>query len=329
MIRNIIVLPCAIFSCLVLLLTIQSCNKENLNISSDETALTHKKLSEYNIYQGNPIDLIPTNEYKLYELSSQLFTDYAEKQRLIKLPLGTTMEVVDNGLLNFPDGTIIVKTFYYFKDKRNTSLGKKLIETRILQKLNNKWIAGTYKWNDSQTDAMLITTGFNQPVNWIDANGNGKVISYQIPSNTECRTCHNSNKVVVPIGPKTKHLNFDVVRNGTPINQLVYLHNEGLLNSVNPNSFLSLPNYNDTSKTFEQRGRAYLDINCSHCHSDKGFASQFRYRMDYETDLNTSKIKEGKAAIKYMLEKGDMPKIGTTIIDKEGVELIKKYLETL
>lgn len=51
--------------------------------------------------------------------------------------------------------------------------------------------------------------------------------------------------------------------------------------------------------------------------------------MKYETELTNSKIREGKNAIKYMLEKGEMPKIGTTVIDKEGVELARQYLQTL
>ncbi|MES2617394.1 MAG: hypothetical protein V4613_05920 [Bacteroidota bacterium] len=306
----------------------QSCQKESL-VSPDKTTLRIQKLSEYGIYVGNPSDLIPSTDYKLYELSSQLFTDNAEKQRLIKLPIGTTMSVIDNGLLSFPEGTLIVKTFYYFNDKRNPTLGKKLIETRILELKEGKWIAGTYMWNDAQTDANLISTGLNKTINWIDNTGNGNVISYQIPSNLDCKTCHNSNKNVMPIGPKVHNLNFSVTRNNASVNQLIHLHNEGICDSINPDNYLSLPNYNNASKTLEERGRAYLEINCAHCHNDKGFASKFRYRMNYEVDINTSKIKEGKASIKYMMEKGDMPKIGTTVIDKAGLELIKKYLETL
>ncbi|MDF3026019.1 MAG: hypothetical protein K0S23_326 [Fluviicola sp.] len=305
-----------------------SCQKKDL-ISSDESILRFQKLSEYGIYQGNPLNLVPANDFKLYEVSSQLFTDYAEKQRLVKVPVGTKMSAGTNGLLNFPEGTILVKTFYYFKNKQNPGAGKKLIETRILELRHGKWIAGTYLWNDLQTDALLINTGFKKTINWIDELGNGKVVSYQIPSHLECRTCHNVNKNVQPIGPKVRNLNKDVVRNNTTINQLSYFHNEGILDPVNITSFSSLPDYNDVTKTLEQRARAYLDVNCAHCHSENGFASGIRYRMEYETDMNTSKIKEGKASIKYMMERGDMPKIGTTVVDQKGLELVKEYLETL
>jgi uncharacterized repeat protein (TIGR03806 family) len=310
------------------LTAVQSCQMD-LDISPDNSVLPITRLSEYNIYQGNPSDLIPNNDYKLYELNSQLFTDYAEKQRLIKLPLGARMTAINNALLGFPEGTIIVKTFYYFKDKRNPSNGKKLIETRILELKNGKWLAGTYMWNDEQTEAFLINSGLDKTVNWVDEKGIGKVISYHIPGNLECRMCHNSNNEIVPIGPKTRNLNFEVMRNNVMQNQLTHLINEGTLNSINPSSFTSMPNFNNQSGSLSGRGRAYLDINCSHCHNANGVASKINYRMDFETDLGASKIREGKDRIKNRMMNGDMPKIGATVIDEEGVLLIKEYLETL
>jgi len=43
------------------------------------------KLSDYHIFQGTAPDLKPTDNFMTYELSAGLFTDYAEKQRLIKV----------------------------------------------------------------------------------------------------------------------------------------------------------------------------------------------------------------------------------------------------
>src|ERR1044072_1103682 len=107
------------------------------------------RLSDYKIFAGDPAALIPGNGFQLYELATGLFTDYAEKQRLIKLPAGKTMLAVNEGLPQFPDSTILVKTFYYFNDKREPSKGKRLIETRLLVKDNGQWTAGTYVWNDT------------------------------------------------------------------------------------------------------------------------------------------------------------------------------------
>lgn len=306
----------------------QSCQKENL-ISSNDASLEFDRLSDYKVFVGNPIDLIPTNGFQFYEISSQLFSDYARKQRLIKLPENTKLKALNDGLLEFPEGTIIVKTFFYYNDERDHSLGKKLMETRVLLRKEGKWIAGTYYWNDDQTDAYLTNVGFEKPVNWIDERGNANILSYHIPSNLECRACHSADKEVQPIGPKVRNLNFTVNRNGNETNQLAFLNAIGLLSPVYHEIFGSIPNYTNVQVSLEQRARAYLDINCAHCHGGQGSAQNIRYRFEYETDFHSTKIKEGKRSIHHMLEKGYMPKIGTSVVDKEGIELIEQYLKTL
>ena len=148
-------------------------------------------LSELNLYSGNLSDLEPSVYTFEYQLNSALFTDYAHKQRLIALPAGTSMDYVDDGFPDFPDNTVISKTFYYNVDERDESLGKIIIETRVLIKINGEWELGNYKWNDAQTDAVLDTAGATLPVSWIDSEGITNDINYQIPSSTDCFTCHS------------------------------------------------------------------------------------------------------------------------------------------
>ena len=94
-------------------------------------------LSQMGVFSGNLSDLNPADGVQLYEINSTLFTDYAHKQRLIRLPQGQKMQYNGNDLLpSFPDNTLISKTFYYNIDERDPSLGKKIIETRILLKVN-------------------------------------------------------------------------------------------------------------------------------------------------------------------------------------------------
>jgi len=88
-------------------------------------------LAAYNIYKGVMSDLIPANDVHPLELSTALFTDYAEKQRLVKVPAGTMMYANGDGLPDFPNGTILVKTFYYYDDVRKPDRGKRIIETRL------------------------------------------------------------------------------------------------------------------------------------------------------------------------------------------------------
>ena len=69
-------------------------------------------LSEMGIYSGDLSNLSPAENVHLYDLNSRLFTDYAHKQRLIRMPEGEAMQYNGNSLFPvFPDNTIITKTF--------------------------------------------------------------------------------------------------------------------------------------------------------------------------------------------------------------------------
>jgi len=304
-----------------------SCKKSE--IPSVDDIIFKPRLSEYNIYKGGAGSLVFDSSFVQYELSTALFSDYAEKQRLIKIPVGTKINALDDGLPNFPDGSIIVKTFYYYNNKKDTARGKRIMETRLLIKHVGKWNAATYIWNQDQTDAKLISAGRDIPVNWIDEEGNPRVISYHVPSRIECGMCHQSNKLLTPIGPKIINLNFNISYNGSWANQLTYLQNSGVLTPVNPANFSQLPQWNDTRYSIEQRARAYLDLNCAHCHNSAGFASHSSLKLNYDVSLSDSKIGKHKKAIDILMSRGAMPLIGTTVVDHQGLQLVREYLKTL
>ena len=308
---------------------VESCTKSDGLIAIDNAIQLHSRLSDNSIFQGKLSDLVPATGYELYELSSQLYTDYAEKQRLIKLPAGETLQPVDDGLPEFPDGTILVKTFYYYHDKRDTAAGKKIIETRLLIKSGNRWSVGTYLWNEAQNEATLIATGLNKTINWINEAGEPKVISYHIPKNGECNTCHQYSDKMIPIGPTMRNLNRNVTRNGTNKNQLQHLQEAGIFDAIDPSSYSSLPDWSNTSVNLAERARAYLDVNCAHCHNPGGFAAGTDLILSYHTPLENTRILKRKEAIIRRMARGQMPKLGTTIVHKEGLELIKSYINSL
>lgn len=312
---------------ILLISVVISCSKQ-LIVPHNNIAF-QSKLSDYNIFSGNMSNLIPSDSFHLYNLSSQLFTDYAEKQRLIKLPGGTKLSAVDDNLLYFPEGTMLVKTFFYYADKRDTTKGKKIIETRLLIKHESRWNVATYVWDSSQADAYLQTEGSNTPVTWIDNTGSLQNLNYHIPANKECASCHNESKTVIPIGPKVRNLNLDVIVNGVSQNQLSYFANIGILNSVNPTSFNKLPDYNDVSKGLEKRARAYLEINCSHCHKQGGFNGSRPLYLAYEKNFEEANLKRYQDLIVLRMSQHRMPKLGTTIIHKEGFALVKAYVDSI
>lgn len=290
-------------------------------------------LSELNLFNGNIADLIPSSKTYEYDINSKLFTDYATKQRLIALPEGEQMTSNGDGLPLFPDNTVIAKTFYYNLDERDLSLGKQIIETRLLIKINGLWETGNYKWNQDQTDAVLDLNASPIPVSWIDINGQSNSINYKIPSDNQCFTCHRTNQEKRPIGIKLRSLNMTI--NG--LNQLQDLKDKQLLVGLNNISDVSvLPNWNNSiNYTLEERARAYIDINCAHCHTDGGYCQdQSILRLDYETSFAESNILTQKNSIITRVSSDfqpglTMPWIGTSVLHEEGVELLLEYLNSL
>ncbi|EDM38925.1 hypothetical protein PBAL39_22670 [Pedobacter sp. BAL39] len=288
-----------------------------------------KQLSNYHLFKGEMSALHPEAGVEVLELSSTLFTDYAEKQRLIRLPAGKKMKLKGNGLPDFPEGTLIAKTFYYPSENRKRL---QIVETRLLIFAGSTWNVATYQWNDDQTDALLIEEGATVRVDVEDLSGERRQIAYHIPSNKECVSCHHSGNAILPIGPKVRNLNRPVQREGKQFNQLAYLINKGLIESSRLDSFQHMPSYRDNNLPVEQRARAYMDINCAHCHQSGGYAGQTTINLDYNTNLRHSGIELNKNNILIrMNEMGEyhMPKLGTTVVDKEGLALIEAYIKNL
>ncbi len=290
-------------------------------------------LSQMGVFDGNLSDLNPSNGVQLYEIHSTLFTDYAHKQRLIRLPDGRSMRYNNTDLLpTFPDNTLISKTFYYNLDERDPSLGKKIIETRIQLKVNGEWLVGDYIWNAAQTEATLRETGSTESISYIDENGNTQNVNYQIPSKQDCFTCHNNNATTSPIGLKLRNLNF--IPSYTNQNQLDYFAGLGLLQGVNSGSTSVLPNWEDENLFIQDRARAYMDVNCAHCHQPGGSVPQgFLLDFRLETPFDDTGIYANRGEIIARFESTmptyRMPQLGRTIVHTEALQMLNDYIDSL
>lgn len=305
------------------------CSKDDWYTVEFENNITFpEQLSELNLFYDMP-NLTPASDVHLYEMASTLFTDHAEKQRLIKLPPNTKMTKLDSGLPDFPNGTILAKTFYYYHNAQQPDEGKNIIETRILLKSGNIWNIGTYLWNDAQTDATYIENGHNTNVNWTDTEGNLQAISYSVPKATDCAMCHQSDEIIIPIGPKLKNLNRNILINDIAKNQLVHFRDINLIDDFDLDELTAFPSYGNPSLSIEERGRAYLDINCAHCHTQGGIAEDEWYNFDYDTPMSETGILWDKEEILEQFSSGDMPYIGTSVVDEEGLRILTEFIEAL
>jgi len=292
------------------------------------------KLSELLLFKGVLSNFELNSTVHEYSLATKLYTDYALKLRTVALPKDTQMAYNGEGLPVFPDNTVLAKTFFYYNDERNPSLGKKIIETRVLIKKNGAWQMGNYLWNNAQTDADLSLDGPIVDVDWIDLNGVNKSVNYKVPIMHNCIQCHQKSGTNIPIGPKLRAMNFE--HNGN--NQLQYFVDNGLLTGVPDISQIeNSPIWGDASFTIEQRAKSYMDVNCASCHQPGGLHdSNVGVRPDfrYETTYNDSNVEDFKADIKNRVNTSpafgpSMPLVGITQIHTEGVQLIHDYIDSL
>jgi len=289
-------------------------------------------LSSYNIYEGDYINLSPMADFHLLELSSTLFTDYSQKQRLIKLPEGYKLESLDDIYFDFPDETILVKTFFYYNDQRDTSLGKRVIETRLMIKSEGIWNSATYVWNEEQNDATLNNLGYDTSVSWIDEEGTVISTFYHVPDHNECITCHQFDSEMTPLGTTQVNLNNTIERNGVTWNQLEYLKSIELLSTnVDPFEVSTIVDYKDATNSLSERGRAYLHMNCAHCHNPSGWEESSEFDMDfrYQTEFDETGIEDQANRILRITGNRRMPYIGTTLFDEEGIAILTEFIESI
>ncbi len=351
---------------LVILCTVFACKdddpipvdtEQEIYLNLDINTLPLSTLSAYGFFKGELKNMIPVNKVVPYEPASSLFTDYALKKRFIWMPKGTKASYdTDGTTLIFPVGTVLIKHFYYNTlQPGNTT---KIIETRLMIKKPSGWIFAEYIWNDSQTEATLLTgddfmSGSSETITFRKPSGEIITTDYRIPSESECLACHKLDNQPIPIGTKPQNINVNYNYSNGVKNQLQKLVDEGYLASY-PSSIVSLVDYRDTSKPIDIRLRSYIDINCAHCHQDNARCDYRPIRLSFNKSANPVNMgicvyadepinadleriiiprNVHKSVMHYRLSTVDentrMPLLGRTIVHDEGVSLLEQYINSL
>jgi uncharacterized repeat protein (TIGR03806 family) len=313
-----------------------------------------ERLSQYALFVADAALQQPAPGVIPYELNSALFSDYADKLRFIKLPAGTHATYSDDDVFDFPVGTLIAKTFAFPHDARAPEKGRRLIETRILKREPDGWVGLPYVWNADQTDASLDVAGSTADVTWVASDGKRRSDNYIIPNANQCKGCHKGAEAMKPIGPKARHLNRDFAYQEGTENQLAHWSRVGLLaGAPDPCQAPRLAAWDDpTSGTLDARARAWLEINCAHCHSPEGPA------RNSGLDLLASQVRPtafgvfkppvaaglGSGGLAYDIVPGYpdqsilvfrissthpsimMPELGKRLVHDEGVALVRQWI---
>lgn len=330
-----------------------------LTLVSWQTATVPEKLSDYGFFAGDPANQQPVAGVIPYALNTPLFSDYAEKLRFIKLPPNQAVAYNDTAVLSFPVGTTLIKTFYYPNDFRDPAKGRRLLETRLLIHQPGGWKALVYVWNQEQTDALLEVAGDTKTVRYVDAKGSAQEHAYLVPNLNQCKGCHNRREVMTPIGPSVRQLNGDLAYEGAAKreNQLLHWQQTGMLKGVPQLARCpKTPVWNQPETgSLNDRARAWLDINCAHCHNSKGPAMTSGLDLSFlqtnPTALGILKtpvaagrgsgghafdIVPGKPEESILIfrlhstDPGDMmPELGRKTVHTESLDLLKAWIKEM
>ncbi|MBP6049141.1 MAG: hypothetical protein KA526_06635 [Chitinophagales bacterium] len=341
--------------CAISFLLFYQCKFSNQSVTVDIKAKPFEKLSDYHFFKGALKDLIPNDRVLPYDVITALFTDYAHKARFVWMPEGSTAKYVKEEALDFPVGTVLIKNFFYENDERNSSKGRRIIETRLLIKKNDKWDAIAYVWNNEQTDAELNIVGDSKQVDFINTKGTAMHINYSVPNKNECKNCHNLNNVLMPIGPKVRYLNKDYKFADGTINQLEKWASVGYLTGYSKAENVEnriADAFDPNSGTIEHRAKSYLEINCAHCHRREGSANNsglfllLKEQNPESWGMMKSPVAAGAASgddlydivpgkpdesiLVHRITDNDpevrMPELGRSVQHVEGVALIRQWI---
>ncbi len=326
------------------------------NASDDASASFPRKLSETGLF-ASVAGLRPAKGVIPYDINVEPWADHATGQRLLAVPnlgkLGVHRKNnpalgVLRGEWSFPSNSVLAKTLSLEMEEGNPASRRRL-ETQILHFNGLAWMPYNYIWNEEQTDAVLAGPEASERILTIKdpaAPGGVRSQTWHFASRAECMLCHTPRGGVI-YGFKPEQLDRQQSAGG---NQLDHLQNAGLFEEpVNRRKYKRMEPPHDDSVDLDSRARAYLHVNCSHCHMQGGGGTAvFDVRHNIPTDrtkLIDTPVSQGAFGITdarivapgrpfhsllpYRMAKlgaGRMPHFGSSVVDEEGLRLMLDWI---
>ena len=250
-----------------------------------------------------------------------LWSDGAHKRRWINLPPGTAIDASHADAWQFPPGTRLWKEF---------SLAGP-VETRFIERLTDgTWRYAAYVWNEAGTDATLV------PADGIAALASRG--GYSIPSQSDCRACHESTATPV-LGFSALQLTAD----RDPLAPHADAESDLDLDDLVERGLLrNLPRTRTwpriaASSPLERAALGYLHGNCGHCHNE----TEARVPVDLtlaqsvvDASATTARVLRSLAAVRTRLlarvgsrnPQKQMPPLGTSSIDVDALALLERWV---
>jgi putative heme-binding domain-containing protein len=328
---------------------------EDSNVKSDFP----RKLSETGLFSATP-EQTPAPGVLPYEINVAPWEDHATGERFVGIPNRGKLGVhkinnlgfgIVRGAWSFPSNSVLAKTIS-MEMERGNSASRRRLETQILHFDGKNWNPYSYIWNDEQTDAELAgSEGGNRELEIVDATAPGGKHrhSWHFPSRAECMLCHTTRGGVI-YGFTAQQLDRPGDGNA---DQLAAFFKLGLFeHPIKRKKIKPMPPPHDESADIEQRARAYLHVNCSHCHMRGGGGTavfDVRYHISKGKSLligtpasqGTFGIADAKivapgkpfnSTLPYRMAKlgsGRMPHFGSSVVDDQGLRLMFDWIEKM
>ena len=288
-----------------------------------------------------------------YSVKAPAWTDGASAERFIALPGDPQKDSTNSGNWRLPDGAVLVQTLSLEREAGILS-SRHRIETRLLTRQNGQWVGYSYRWDDAESDAMLVEAkGEDRALSIQDPGAARKGIRRQIwhyPGRGECMACHSRAANFV-LGLTEMQLNMAHDYGAVRDNQLRALQHIGVFTGSLPKNTAEqkLVSPYDATQNLEQRARSYLQVNCSVCHVEAGGGNAkmelglstapermniFGARPQHDTFAipNAMLISPGDAEHSILWQRvsrrgrGQMPPLVSTVVDEKAVALLRDWI---
>jgi mono/diheme cytochrome c family protein len=148
-----------------------------------------KKLSDSGLFEN-------VKEHRMkagvipYAVAAPFWSDGMHKERFLMLPGNESIDYKKTRGWDFPDKTVLVKSFAIDMEEGNAA-SRKWIETRFLTKQQGEWYGYSYRWNDVGTDAELISSASIDVTFKTKTKQGAADRAWHFPSRAECMVCHS------------------------------------------------------------------------------------------------------------------------------------------
>ncbi len=312
-------------------------------------------LSAWGFFQGPLDELVPTAGVMPYKVASPLWSDHADKGRFLRLPPGESITAIEGEPWLWPQGSLLIKTFFFSLDRRQPEGEARIIETRLLRLEEEGWTSYIYVWNEEQTEATLTKVGKRVMVSHTDAQGQSAEQLYLVPNLEECKSCHEIEDALLPLGLAQEQLGVMVIHEGQQVHQLALWQEMGLVEGLegDPQDLFTLPDpMDEDAAVLEDRARSYLHGNCGHCHREGGGGGRSGLRLvwweerDNRIGICKSPVAAGSGSggrtadivpgspedsiMLYRMSSTDpetkMPELPNLLPDEAGIALIEEWI---